>query len=143
MTETQERKMKTKLYTVDINGVEHEVKTTCAVLTPEREYPSQEQFVRALKGLQSVSVECEVTIPDDVAAVLRVKNQKWQQIKSAMWKLRKSCCLCRWMVVERDNKKRPYTHHYCKYNRNAEVFTPFDSYAVYCKHFKRKAKSKP
>ena len=137
--------MQTKLYSIDHNGVEQEISTTCAIaeLKPATEYPEKEQFVRALKGLQSVSVEGVFNIPEEVAAVLRVKNQKWQQIRAAMWKLRKSCCLCRWMVVERDNKKRPYTHHYCKYNRNAEVFSPFDSCAHYCKHFRRKCKSKP
>lgn len=31
MTETQERKMKTKLYILDKDGVEQEISTTCAV----------------------------------------------------------------------------------------------------------------
>lgn len=138
--------MKTKLYTVDINGVEHEVATTCAVaeLKPVTEYPEKEQFVRAMKGLQSASVECEVTIPDDVAAELRKRHATWNAISSAVLKLRKACCKCRWCVLEREGKhkrSKRITHWYCKSMRLSFSYQPL-ARGLHCEHFKRKSKSK-
>lgn len=143
--------MTTKLYTVDNAGKQVPFRTdvfgtldASSVIDNEEDEDVKRRINEAFTGLRDVSIECEVTLPPELCAELRKRHATLDAIRAAMFKLRKSCRNCRWMVVERDHhKKRPYlTHNYCKYNRNAEVFTPFDLYAVYCRHFRLKCKSK-
>lgn len=134
--------MITKLYTVDNDGVEHEVSTSCAVaeLKPATEYPEKEQFVRALKGLQSVSVECEVTLPDDVAAELRKRHATWNAIRAALWKLRRTCSNCRFMLC----LQRKHGHIWlCRFSRKRISRGIYELHAMTCPYFRRKCKSKP
>ena len=136
--------MTNKLFTLDKNGVEHEITMTSHVaeLQPTFEYPTKERLVQALKGLQTVSLECEVHLSPEFCAALWEKNQKLQTIRSAMFKLRKSCRNCRWMKIEKDSREfKRCMHWYCKFIRQNFDFH-IERLPLTCEHFRRKSKSK-
>lgn len=103
--------------------------------------PADENYADSWRRVMSECASLDDKLPPELETEARREKTKWESIQAAMFKLRKSCCNCRWIACERSNKKRRYTHWYCKKVRSRYPYPP--TYAgLTCEHFKRKSKSK-
>ena len=136
--------MNTRLYTVEENGVERElnIKSHVLELKPS-ENPPSEHYLQAMNGLKDVELSCVVSYNAETYKFLHKQYVMALAVRTAMFKLRKSCRDCRWETSERNgkHKQKRATHWYCKFSKTSFACrVPFSCPA--CEHFKRKSKSK-
>lgn len=133
--------MTTKLYTIEENGVEREINVQGQVLELNpSDNPPSEHYLQAMNGLKDAELSCVVSCDAETYKFLHKQYVMALALRAAIWKLRKTCSNCRFMLC----LQRKHGHIWlCRFSRKRISMGIYELHAMTCPYFRRKCKSKP